>query len=259
MASRAVRMRLPAFFCIALLHHLNAHGAGGTLNHAHRGFDRVAVQVLHLLLRNLLDLRLRYGTDRLAARCFRSGRKLRRLLQKIGNRRRPEFEGEGFVLVYGDGDGNWHPLLHLLRLRVEILAELHDVEPALAQGRADRRGRIGRPRGHLQLQKTGNFLRHSSLPSGPEVSGPGFVVRSGRAAKRVLASHKDVQPFSTWLNSSSTGVARPKILTATLSRERSSSTSSTVPLNDANGPSETRTCSPTSKTIEGLVTTPRST
>ena len=51
------------------------------------------------------------------------------------------------------------------------------------------------------------------------------------------------QPFSTWPNSSSTGVARPKIDTATLSRERASSTSSTTPLKDAKGPSETRTCS----------------
>src|SRR5581483_10899862 len=58
--------------------------------------------------------------------------------------------------------------------------------------------------------------------------------------------------FSTCPNSSSTGVARPKIDTATLTRERPSSTSSTVPLNEANGPSDTRTCSPTSNEIEGL-------
>jgi hypothetical protein len=58
--------------------------------------------------------------------------------------------------------------------------------------------------------------------------------------------------FSTCPNSSSTGVARPKIETATLSRERPSSTSSTVPLKDANGPSDTRTCSPTSKDTEGF-------
>src|SRR6478609_5189097 len=40
--------------------------------------------------------------------------------------------------------------------------------------------------------------------------------------------------------------------TATLSRERPSSTSSTTPLKDANGPSDTRTCSPTSKETDGL-------
>ena len=56
------------------------------------------------------------------------------------------------------------------------------------------------------------------------------------------------------MNSSSTGVARPKIDTATFKRERSSSTSSTVPLNEVNGPSATRTCSPISKVIDGLGT-----
>jgi hypothetical protein len=58
--------------------------------------------------------------------------------------------------------------------------------------------------------------------------------------------------FSTCVNSSSTGVARPKIETATLTRERPSSTSSTVPLNEAKGPSDTRTCSPTSNDTGGL-------
>src|SRR6202171_1618237 len=252
MDSRAARIRFPDLFCIALLRDLNAHGAGGTLDHAHRGFDRVAVQVLHLLLRDFLDLRLRHLTDRLAAGGLRRRLQLRRLLQKIGNRRRPEFEGEGFVLVYGDGDGNWHPLLHLLRLRVEVLAKLHDVEAALTERGADRR----RP---LATSKTRPLPSPSSTPKRTGFAGSGFVVRSGRPAQSALASHKNVQPFSTWLNSSSTGVARPKMLTATLSRERSSSTSSTVPLNEAKGPSDTRTCSPISKTIEGLRTTPSST
>src|SRR6202030_4322629 len=120
------------------------------------------------------DLRLRYLTDRLATGGLRRRLQLRRLLQKIGNRRRPQFEGERFVLVYGDGDGNWHPLLHLLRLRVEVLAKLHDVEAALTERGADRRGRGGWRRGHLQLQKTGNFLRHLSLPSEPASAGSGF-------------------------------------------------------------------------------------
>jgi len=44
-------------------------------------------------------------------------------------------------------------------------------------------------------------------------------------------------------------VARPKIDTATLSRPFSSSTSSTMPVKEVNGPSLTRTCSPISKMI----------
>ena len=73
-----------------------------------------------------------------------------------------------------------------------------------------------------------------------------------RSTSPRTAGRGEFHNFSTCPNSSSTGVARPKIDTATLTRERASSTSSTVPLNDANGPSDTRTCSPTSKVTEGF-------
>src|SRR5262245_2231877 len=58
--------------------------------------------------------------------------------------------------------------------------------------------------------------------------------------------------FSTCPISSSTRVGRPKMEPATLSRERPSSPSSTTPLKEANGPSDTRTCSPTSKETDGF-------
>ena len=48
------------------------------------------------------------------------------------------------------------------------------------------------------------------------------------------------------------GYVLVKMETSTLRRERSSSTSCTMPLNEANGPSDTRTCSPTSNEIEGF-------
>ena len=47
------------------------------------------------------------------------------------------------------------------------------------------------------------------------------------------------------------GVERPKMETLTFTRPFSSSTSSTVPLKLVNGPSATRTCSPTSNSTEG--------
>src|SRR4029079_6457504 len=50
--------------------------------------------------------------------------------------------------------------------------------------------------------------------------------------------------FSTRKKSSSTGVSRPKMLTRTLTLFRSGLTSSTVPMNSANGPSVTRTLWP---------------
>ena len=48
------------------------------------------------------------------------------------------------------------------------------------------------------------------------------------------------------------GAPSEQEIAATFTRERASSTSSTVPLKDANGPSETRTCSPTSNVTDGL-------
>ena len=47
------------------------------------------------------------------------------------------------------------------------------------------------------------------------------------------------------------GIERPKMETLTFTRPFSSSTSSTVPLKLVNGPSATRTCSPTSNSTEG--------
>ncbi len=62
-------------------------------------------------------------------------------------------------------------------------------------------------------------------------------------AAAILASYLT---RSTCSNSSSTGVARPKIDTDTFTRLRSKSSSSTTPLKLANGPSSTLTASPIS-------------
>src|SRR5436190_3824321 len=77
------------------------------------------------------------------------------------------------------------------------------------------------------------------------VSFVSFVVHLGSGRRGQLI-------FSTWLYSSSTGVARPKMETVTRRRARSSSTCSTLPLKLANGPSVTRTASPISKLMVGL-------
>src|ERR1041385_5806305 len=50
--------------------------------------------------------------------------------------------------------------------------------------------------------------------------------------------------FSTSRKFSSTGVERPKMVTTTLSVDLSELTSSTLPVNDANGPDLMRTVSP---------------
>ena len=54
-------------------------------------------------------------------------------------------------------------LLDLLGLRIERLAELHDVEAALTQRRPDRGRRIGSAGRHLQFEESSDFFRHLSL------------------------------------------------------------------------------------------------
>src|SRR5262249_41599587 len=262
-----------------LLRDLDAHGGGRTFHHAHRRLDGIAVEVLHLLLGDLAHLRLGHGAGLLATRRLRSALELGRLLDEIGYRRRAHLEGERAVLIDRDHDRDRRSLLHLLGLRVELLAELHDGEAALTERGPDRGRRIGRPRRHLQFDVSGDFLCHDDLT--PVVgrdrplhgSWSGFrrlaaAVTSHdrtreRMANRTAIPHPlltysllPTQNFSPCPISSSTRVGRPKTETATLSRARPSSISSTTPLKEANGPSHTRTCSPTSKESDGLTISP---
>ena len=142
-------------------------------------FDRVAVQILHLLLGDFAHLRLGHRAGDFAARRFRAAFELGRLLEEVRHRRGAQFEGKRTVGIDRDGDGDRRALLQLLGLRVERLAELHDVEAALAERRTDRRRRIGRPRRHLQFDIASDFLCHSLLL---------LVVRISTAGDR-LTSH----------------------------------------------------------------------
>src|SRR5208282_3178644 len=66
------------------------------------------------------------------------------------------------VLVDGDHDRDDRAGF-ALRLRVERLAELHDVDAVLAQRRANRRGGAGLPGVRLQLDRGENLLCHLEL------------------------------------------------------------------------------------------------
>src|SRR5262249_61512859 len=70
---------------------------------------------------------------------------------------------KGAIRVGRDHDRDRHPLLHLGGLGVELLAEVHDRQSALAERRTDRRRRIGRAGRHLQFQIACDFLCHVSL------------------------------------------------------------------------------------------------
>ena len=133
------------------------------------------------------------------------------------------------VMMTGVG----RPGSSLLRGGVERLAELHDVQAALAERGTDRRRRIGLAGLDLQLDVTDYFLCHFSAPGASAWSGstrlhvPAHVLRGLAAAVALnrlqqpqipLAHPALAQAFSTWPNSSSTGVERPKISTATRRR-----------------------------------------
>jgi hypothetical protein len=67
MPSRAFVILFPSFAMI-LLHHLEAHRAGGAFDHRMAASIVVAVEVLHLLLGDLADLALGDLADEAAAR-----------------------------------------------------------------------------------------------------------------------------------------------------------------------------------------------
>ena len=89
---------------------------------------------------------------------------LRRLHDQHRGRRRLHDEREALVGVRGDHDRDRQAGLDLLRLRVERLAEFHDVEAALAERGPDRRAGIRLARRHLQLDEADDFLRHLRTP-----------------------------------------------------------------------------------------------
>src|SRR3954467_12376178 len=233
---------------------VDAHRAGRSGDAVHRCFHRAGGHVRHLRLRDLLELLAGELTDLLLPRLVRPGPLLllgvqpERLLDEDGGGRRLHDEGEGAVRVDGDEDRDDEAFLRLrLGGGVELLAEAHDVDAVLAERRPDRRRRVRLAGGKLELDESGDLLRHPSLlrwsqrperallPHAPRVRAPPVAGNAGSSCSQV---------FSTCMKSSSTGVARPKMETSTRTRPLSGFTSSTVPLKLGSGPSPTRRLSP---------------
>src|SRR3954467_3637070 len=241
---------------------VDAHRGARSGDAVHRFFPRAGGHVRHLRLRDLLELLAGELTDLLLPRLVRPGAllllgvKAERLLDEDGGGRRLHDEGEGAVRVDGDEDRDDEAFLRLgLGGGVELLAEAHDVDAVLAERRPDRRRRVRLAGGKLQLDESGDLLRHPSLlrwserpesallPYAPRLRAPPVAGKAGSSCSQV---------FSTCMKSSSTGVARPKMDTSTLTRPLSGFTSSTVPLKFENGPSTTLTLSPSSNSTFGL-------
>src|SRR5690606_26417768 len=161
--SRILLMRLE-IFAIVSAHHFQAHRTGRTFDHAHRCFNISGVQILHLRFSDRANLVASDRAGACLARGLRTGLEVSGLLEEVGHRRGLHHKSERLVLVIGDHDWNRRTLFHFLRGSVERLAEFHDVDAALTQGRTDRRRRIGRTCRYLELQLACNFLSHCFLP-----------------------------------------------------------------------------------------------
>src|SRR5882762_5616051 len=144
--------------------HFHAHAARAAGHTAHRRFQIRSSQIGHLLPGNLLDLRAGQPAHLVSIRLGATLLHLRRLADQHRGRRGLDDECEAFVCVGGDHYRQRQTRLHALSLGVEGLAELHDVETALAQCRADRWARIGFACRNLQLDEADDFLCHDETP-----------------------------------------------------------------------------------------------
>src|SRR5439155_315006 len=117
-----------------------ASAAGRALDRLDRLLQAGRRQVGHLDARDLLDLLAGHLPHLLLPRLAGALLDPRRALQEHRRRRRLGDEGEGAVGVDRDHDRDDEARLRL-RLGIERLAELHDVDAALAEGRPDRRAR----------------------------------------------------------------------------------------------------------------------
>src|SRR5262245_4187516 len=147
--------------------HVDARAAGAARDRAHRRVQIGRGEVRHLELGDLFELLAGDFSDfrRIgrAAAFFNP----QRLAQEHRSGRCLQDEGEAAITVDRDHHRNRQPLLQLLSLRVERLAELHDVDALLAERGPHGRARIRLPCRDLQLDVAGNFLSHVSPVAGP--------------------------------------------------------------------------------------------
>src|ERR1700686_3760346 len=213
----------------ALLDDLQAHRARRALDHLHSVLGVKGVEVLALDLDDLAHGLTRDPTDLLPVRLGGTLLDPGGALQQVDRRRSLEDEREAAVLV--DRDLRGHDIAGLrLGALVVGLGELHDVDAVRAQRGAHRRRRSRLAGLQLELEDRSDlFLAHLSVFSS-------FFLCDRECAQWT---------FSTWSRSSSTGVSRPNMLTSTLSLPFSGLISSTLPWKQVNGPSTTRTDSPT--------------
>src|SRR5437667_4228885 len=141
----------------------NAHAARTARNRAHGSVEVRSGKIGAFHLGDLFGLGARELADLVAMGLAASLVDLRRLLDQHARGRRLHHEGEAFVRVRGNHHRHRQARLDALGLRVESLAKLHDVQPALAERWPDRRAWVRFARRHLQLDISDDFLCHYLL------------------------------------------------------------------------------------------------
>src|SRR4030067_2704081 len=143
--------------------HGESHAARASRNGTHCGIHIGGGQIRHLSFCDFFRLlagQLAHlvGVRRFAALLHTGG-----LLDQNARRRGLHDEGEALVRECGDHHRNRQTRFHTLGLRVERLAELHDVQSALTQRRTDRWTWICLACRHLQLDIADDFFCHVTL------------------------------------------------------------------------------------------------
>src|SRR5690606_22379488 len=177
---------------------------GAASDRANGGVQVGGRQIGFLGLGDFFDLGARQRADLVGVRLGRTLLHASGLLDEDRRGRGLHDEGEALVGESGDHHRNRQTGLHALRLGVERLAEFHDVQATLTQRRANRGRGVCLTSWYLQLDKADDLLRHALLLAG-----------SNAHRERGGLPGVENQVFSTWLKSSSTGVARPKMVTDT--------------------------------------------
>lgn len=136
---------------------LDAHIAGGAGDDSHGSFDIIGIQIGHLGLGDLPELRLGNLADLLLVGDTGTLGDADRLADEVGCRRSLGNEGEAAILIHRHNGRNRH-ITHRLRLRVELRTELLEIETVRTESGTDRGGGICLAGGDLELHESLNFF-----------------------------------------------------------------------------------------------------
>src|SRR5689334_7548354 len=147
---------------MCLTHHVHAHRAGRARDGIDRRIEIRRREIRLLELRDLLELLARDLAHLVGVRRAAALLDADRLADQHRGRRRLHDESEAAIRIHGDDHRDRQVLFHLLRGRVELLAELHDVHALLTERGTDRGRRIGGSRRYLELHVALYLLSHDS-------------------------------------------------------------------------------------------------